>query len=69
MVIGLALLWLIFAHVVTFVFGLSLSEGKNLFARWMGNPAQQAPVPAARHGAGALFLCPCRIVDVPEAHT
>jgi X-X-X-Leu-X-X-Gly heptad repeat protein len=40
-VIRLALLWLIFAHVVTFVFGLSLYKGKNLFARWMENPAQQ----------------------------
>jgi X-X-X-Leu-X-X-Gly heptad repeat protein len=43
-VISLALLWLIFAHVVTFVFGLSLFKGKNLFARWMGTPAQQPPV-------------------------
>jgi X-X-X-Leu-X-X-Gly heptad repeat protein len=46
-VFSLALLWLIFAHVVTFVFGLSLYKGKNLFARWMGNPAQQASAPAA----------------------
>jgi len=36
----LALLWLIFAHVVTFVYGLSLFKGENLFARWIGNPAQ-----------------------------
>jgi len=43
-VISLALLWLVFANVVTFVFGLSLFKGKNLFARWMGNPAQQPPV-------------------------
>ena len=39
-VITLALLWLIFAHVVTFVFGLSLFKGENLFARWIGDPAQ-----------------------------
>jgi len=39
-VITLLLLWLIFAHVVTFVFGLSLFKGENLFARWLGNPAQ-----------------------------
>jgi hypothetical protein len=32
-VITLTLLWLIFAHVVTFVFGLSLFTGKNLFSR------------------------------------
>ena len=43
-VISLALLWLVFANVVTFVFGLSLFKGKNLFARWMGTPAQQPPV-------------------------
>jgi hypothetical protein len=39
-VITLALLWLIFVHVVTFVFGLSLFTGKDLFSRWMGKPAQ-----------------------------
>ena len=39
-VISLVLLWLIFAQLVTFVFGLSLFKGKNLFARWLGNPAQ-----------------------------
>jgi X-X-X-Leu-X-X-Gly heptad repeat protein len=39
-VITLALLWLIFAHVVTFVYGLSLFKGENLFARWVGDPAQ-----------------------------
>ena len=39
-VITLVLLWLIFAHVVTFVFGLSLFKGENLFARWVGSPAQ-----------------------------
>jgi hypothetical protein len=39
-VITLALLWLIFAHVVTFVYGLSLFKGENLFARWVGSPAQ-----------------------------
>jgi hypothetical protein len=43
-VISLFLLWLIFAHVVTFVFGLSLWKGKNLFARWFGSPAQPPPV-------------------------
>lgn len=46
-VISLALLWLIFAQVVTFVVGLSLYKGKNLFAPWMGNPAQQPPVQPA----------------------
>jgi uncharacterized phage infection (PIP) family protein YhgE len=39
-VITLALLWSIFAHGVTFVFGLSLFTGENLFARWIGSPAQ-----------------------------
>jgi uncharacterized phage infection (PIP) family protein YhgE len=39
-VITLALLWLIFAHVVTFVLGLSLFKGENLFARWLGDSAQ-----------------------------
>ena len=39
-VITLALLWLIFAHVVTFVYGLSLFKGENLFARWLGSPAE-----------------------------
>jgi X-X-X-Leu-X-X-Gly heptad repeat protein len=39
-VLTLALLWLIFAHVVTFVYGLSLFKGENLFARWVGSPAQ-----------------------------
>jgi X-X-X-Leu-X-X-Gly heptad repeat protein len=39
-VITLALLWLIFAHVVTFVYGLSLFKGENLFARWVGSPAE-----------------------------
>ena len=34
------LLWLILAHLITFVFGLSLFKGENLFARWMGTPAQ-----------------------------
>jgi hypothetical protein len=38
-IITLLLLWLILAHVITFVFGLSLFKGENLFARWMGNPA------------------------------
>jgi len=38
--ITLALLWLIFAQVVTFVFGLSIYKGENLFARWLGSPAQ-----------------------------
>jgi hypothetical protein len=41
-VITLVLLWLIFAHVVTFVFGLSIYKEENLFARWMGGPAQAA---------------------------
>jgi len=36
----LALGWLIFAQVVTFVFGLSIYKGENLFARWIGSPAQ-----------------------------
>jgi uncharacterized phage infection (PIP) family protein YhgE len=36
----LALLWLIFAQVVTFVLGLSIYKGENLFARWLGSPAQ-----------------------------
>ena len=35
-VITLALLWLIFAQVITFVFGLSVYKGENLFARWIG---------------------------------
>jgi hypothetical protein len=26
--------------VVTFVYGLSLFKGENLFARWIGDPAQ-----------------------------
>ena len=39
-VITLALLWLIFAHVVSFVYGLSLFKGENLLARWLGSPAQ-----------------------------
>jgi uncharacterized phage infection (PIP) family protein YhgE len=39
-VITLALLWSIFAQGVTFVFGLSLFTGENLFARWIGDPAQ-----------------------------
>ena len=39
-VLTLALLWLIFAHVVTFVYGLSLFKGENLFARWVGSPAE-----------------------------
>jgi uncharacterized phage infection (PIP) family protein YhgE len=39
-VVTLALLWLIFAQAVTFVFGLSLFKGENLFARWLGSPAQ-----------------------------
>lgn len=38
--ITLLLLWLIFAHLVTFVYGLSLFKGENLFARWLGSPAQ-----------------------------
>jgi uncharacterized phage infection (PIP) family protein YhgE len=38
--ITLVLLWLIFAQVVTFVFGLSIYKGENLFARWLGSPAQ-----------------------------
>jgi len=42
-VISLALLWLILAQVVTFVFGLSLYKGQNLFARWIGDPAQSPP--------------------------
>jgi hypothetical protein len=41
-VISLALLWLIFAQVVTFLFGLSLFKGENLFARWIGTRAQQS---------------------------
>jgi len=43
-VLTLLLVWLIFAHLVTFVFGLSLFKGENLFARWLGNPAQSPPV-------------------------
>jgi uncharacterized phage infection (PIP) family protein YhgE len=43
-VISLFLLWLVFAHVVTFVFGLSLFKEKNLFARWISNPAQESAV-------------------------
>ena len=39
LMITLALLWLIFAQVVTFVFGLSMYKGENLFARWLGSPA------------------------------
>lgn len=39
-VITLVLLWLILAHVVTFIFGLSLFRGENLFVRWLGSPAQ-----------------------------
>ena len=38
--ITLAFLWLIFAQVVTFVLGLSIYKGENLFARWLGGPAQ-----------------------------
>jgi hypothetical protein len=37
-IITLALLWLIFAQVITFVFGLSIYKGENLFARWLGSP-------------------------------
>jgi hypothetical protein len=38
-------LWLLFAHVVTFLVGLSLLRDKNLFERWLGGPAplQVAP--------------------------
>jgi hypothetical protein len=32
-------LWFLFAHVVTFVLGLSLLRNKNLFERWVGAPA------------------------------
>jgi hypothetical protein len=40
-------LWLLFAHVVTFVFGLSLLRDKNLFARWLGGPVPiQVAAPA-----------------------
>jgi hypothetical protein len=39
-VITLASLWLIFSQVVTFVLGLSIYKGENLFARWIGSPAQ-----------------------------
>lgn len=44
--ITLILLWIIFAHVVTFVLGLSLYQDRNLFARWLdgssvGVPADQ----------------------------
>ena len=35
-VIALALLWLIFAQAITFVFGLSVYKGENLFAQWIG---------------------------------
>jgi hypothetical protein len=38
--ITLIMLWLILAQVVTFVFGLSIYKGENLFARWLGSPAQ-----------------------------
>jgi hypothetical protein len=39
-VITLLLLWLIFAHVVTFVVGLSLFRGKNTSAEPVGELAQ-----------------------------
>jgi uncharacterized phage infection (PIP) family protein YhgE len=40
MVTTLALLWLTFAQVVTFVLGLSIYKEENLFARWIGSPPQ-----------------------------
>jgi hypothetical protein len=36
----LILLWVILSQVVTFVLGLSLLKGKNMFDRWVGSPAQ-----------------------------
>jgi hypothetical protein len=38
--ITLILLWLIYTQVVTFVLGLSVYRGKNLFARWTDKPAE-----------------------------
>ena len=38
--ITLALLWLIFGQVITFVFGLSIYKRENLLARWLGGPAR-----------------------------
>jgi X-X-X-Leu-X-X-Gly heptad repeat protein len=43
-IITLLLLWLILAHVITFVFGLSLLKGENLFAHLLRGPEQQPPV-------------------------
>ncbi len=40
LLVTLVTVWLIFAQVVTFCFGLSLYKGENLFARWLGSPAQ-----------------------------
>jgi hypothetical protein len=37
--ITLVLLWLIYTQVVAFVLGLSVYQGKNLFARWTDTPA------------------------------
>jgi hypothetical protein len=36
LLVTLAMIWLIFSQVVTFVLGLSAYKGENLFARWLG---------------------------------
>jgi hypothetical protein len=38
-------LWFLFAHIVTFVLGLSLLRNKNLFARWLGPPPARMTQP------------------------
>lgn len=40
LLLTMVMVWLIFTQVVAFVFGLSAYRGENLFARWLGSPAQ-----------------------------
>jgi hypothetical protein len=63
-------LWFLFAHIVTFVLGLSLLRNKNLFARWVGAPTPapvavpfEAVVPAEAVAAAE----PAEVVEATEA--
>jgi len=59
-------LWFLFAHVVTFVLGLSLLRNKNLFASWVGAPAA-AQISKPVEAAGPVTpVEPVVAVEVPE---